>query len=257
MEFTFHEVKVRVNIPDMQALEQAVTARMAAGDGFALATINMDHLDKLKDDAGFRAAYLAQDFVVADGNPIVWLSRLAGRPVELIPGSDLVLPLASWAAASGVKVALVGSTKEALAASGARLRAEVPGLEIVAEIAPPMGFDPSGATGAEVLGEVGKSDAGLVFLALGAPKQEMFAARGRKDLPGVGFASIGAGLDFLAGRQKRAPAWVRAVAMEWLWRAATNPLRLGKRYLHSLIRLPGHMARALRLRMRERDVGNP
>lgn len=86
MEFTFGQATVRVTHPDAEAVLAAVEARLRAGQGFALATINLDHLVKLGRSAAFRAAYLAQDFVVADGNPIVWLSRLAGRPVRLVPG---------------------------------------------------------------------------------------------------------------------------------------------------------------------------
>jgi len=246
VRFTFEAQEIVVNIASPQALEQAVRARLGAGEGFALATINLDHLDKLKGDKQFRAAYGAQDFVVADGNPIVWLSRLAKRPVELIPGADLVVPLAGWARDCGVKLALVGTTEPALRRAAARLSALVPGLEIAATIAPPMGFDPTGKAAAQLLGALEGSGAGLVLVALGAPKQEIFAAHGRKVLPGVGFASIGAGLDFLAGSQRRAPRWVRALAMEWLWRALSNPLRLGRRYGRSLLALPGHALRAWR-----------
>lgn len=232
----------------MAALKAAVTARMTASSGFALATINLDHLDKIKQNTDFRTAYAAHDFVVADGNPIVWLSRLAKREVELLPGSELIIPMVQWAAASNVPVALVGSTANTLENAAKRLKNIVPELDICATIAPPMGFDPLGKSGELVLEELAKSGAGLAFLALGAPKQELFAARARRALPQLGLASIGAGLDFIAGTQNRAPAWVRMIAMEWLWRAALSPVRLGRRYAKSLISLPGHALKAWRLR---------
>ncbi len=248
VRFRFGTEEIEVNIPDRATLERKLRARLAAGEGFALATINLDHLDKLKRDAGFRRAYAAQDFVVADGNPIVWLSRLARRPVALLPGSDLVVPLARLAAEAGVKLALVGATRPVLEAAGARLAERVEGLEICAEIAPPMGFDPEGAEAGEILAALERAGAGLVLVALGAPKQEVFAARGRREVPRLGFASIGAGLDFIAGSQRRAPRWVRALALEWLWRALGNPRRLAGRYLRSALALPGHVWRAWRLR---------
>lgn len=230
------------------ALMADVARRFAGDDGFALATINLDHLVKLRRDPVFAEAYAAQDLVVADGNPIVWLSRLAGRPVELVPGSDLILPLAQAAADAGVSVALLGSTEPALTAAALALQARVPGLNVAACIAPPMGFDPAGPGADLVLEQVRSSGARLVFLALGAPKQERLAARGRRVLPDVGFASIGAGLDFLAGRQTRAPQWVRAIAMEWLWRMLSNPRRLAARYAECAVILPGQAVRAIRLR---------
>ncbi|WP_322865356.1 WecB/TagA/CpsF family glycosyltransferase [Aquicoccus sp. G2-2] len=248
MEFRIGVEVIRVNMPDAAALIAAARGRLRAREGFALATINLDHLVKLRTNDAFRAAYVAQDFIVADGNPIVWLSKLAGRGVSLVPGSDMVVPLAELAAQEGVPVALVGSTPESLRAAALALGRRASGLEIVAEIAPPMGFDPSGPGAEKVFGRIEASGARLVFLALGAPKQEMLAARGRERLPDVGFASIGAGLDFLAGSQMRAPRLVRAFAMEWAWRLAAAPGRFAGRYARCAAILPGQAVAAWRLR---------
>ncbi|PZX13449.1 exopolysaccharide biosynthesis WecB/TagA/CpsF family protein [Palleronia aestuarii] len=229
---------VRVTHADRDPFLDEIEARMRAGQGFTIATLNLDHVVKIAHDPAFRAAYLAQSHVVADGNPIVWLSRLAGREVELIPGSELIHPLCERAARTNTKVALLGSTEETLATAADRLAAAHPGLEVVARIAPAQGFDPDGAAAKEALEAVGASGAGLCLLALGAPKQERLAARAGPLLPRCGFVSIGAGLDFIAGTQTRAPDWVRAMAAEWLWRAAGNPRRLAARYLACLAILP-------------------
>lgn len=226
----------------------AVRERFRREEGFALATINLDHLVKLARSAPFLEAYAAHEMIVADGNPIVWLSKIARRPVALLPGSDLVIPLARLAAEEGVSVALIGSSEEALARSGARLESEAPGLRIAYRCAPAMGFDPASDAAAEILKELDASGAGLCFLALGAPKQEMLAARGRSLAPKAGFASIGAGLDFLSGHQTRAPEWVRKSKLEWFWRMASSPRRLIPRYAQCFAILPGQLAAALRLR---------
>ncbi len=245
MDYVGKSFRVTVNVPDRAALEREVSFRLAQGTGFALATLNLDHLVKLGRCARFRAAYAAQDLVTADGNPVVWMSRLAGAPVELVPGSDSIVPLARVAAAQGVPIALVGSTDATLAAAARRLEAEVPGLQVVARIAPEMGFDPEGAAAAQVFDRVGSSGAGLCLLAFGAPKQEMLAAVGRRRLPTMGFVSVGAGLDFIAGTQERAPRWMRRLALEWLWRALSQPARLGPRYLRCMAILPGQAWNAL------------
>jgi exopolysaccharide biosynthesis WecB/TagA/CpsF family protein len=250
VEFRFSGQAISVNVPDASALLDEVRARFRRGEGFALATINLDHLVKLRSSAAFLKAYAAQDLVVADGNPIVWLARLAGERIALVPGSDMVLPLAELAAGEGVPVALVGSTEASLAAAADEMRRLVPGLEIAARVAPPMGFDPEGAGAEAVFAGIEESGARMVFLALGAPKQEMLAARGRARLPAVGFASIGAGLDFLSGTQRRAPAWVRAIAMEWAWRMLSQPSRLVGRYARCFAILPGHMLGAWLMRFR-------
>lgn len=230
--------RVTVSIPDRPLLMLRIGERLSAGTGFALATLNLDHVVKLQAPGSFRRAYGAQDFVVADGNPIAWLSRLARRPVDVIPGSELIDPLCELAATKGVPVAFLGSTQETLDHAATVLKTRYPGLRIVARIAPPHGLDPEGAAAEAALAEVGTAGARLCFLALGAPKQEILAVLGREIVPGCGFISIGAGLDFIAGSQIRAPEWVRAIAMEWFWRMASNPRRLVRRYLLCALILP-------------------
>ena len=73
----------------------------------------------------------------------------------------------------------------------------------------------------------------------------------RRICPQVGFASVGAGIDFVTGKQRRAPRLFRAARMEWLWRAALSPKRLGPRYVRGALILPGHALRALRERPRQ------
>jgi len=248
VELRAANMTLRIAPRDRADLEAEVARRLAAGEGFALATINLDHLVKLRRDPAFRAAYERHDLIVADGNPIVWLSRLARRPVGLVPGSDMVVPLARLAAAAGVGVALVGSTEAALRGAEDGLKARVPGLRVVARIAPPMGFDPAGPQSAQVIDALAASGAGLCLLALGAPKQEIFAARARQALPRLGLAGIGAGLDFLSGEQRRAPLWVRQLAMEWLWRLLLQPRRMIPRYARCARILPGLALQAWRLR---------
>lgn len=239
-----------VTVPDQKALLADVSARFQAGQGFSVATLNLDHVVKLARDSDFRAAYQAQTHVTADGNPIVWLSRLAGQDISLVPGSELIDPIAALAAAQNVPVALFGATQDALEAAAAALETRHPGLKVVLCRAPAMGFDPQGAAAGDDIDAIGASGAGLCFLALGAPKQEVFAARAQASLPNVGFVSIGAGLDFIAGTQRRAPAWVRALAAEWLWRLSGNPRRLAARYGACILALPGLFLRALRARRR-------
>ncbi len=245
MKFEFGSEVIRVTQADRDALLAAVEARLMAGAGFALATLNLDHLVKLRRSVSFQRAYAAQDFVVADGNPIVWLARLAGQDLGLVPGSELVVPLGALAAKIGVPLVFLGSTDAALAGAKAALIARIPGLRVVRMIAPPMGFDPEGPEAAAMLAQLAELGPALCFVALGAPLQEILSARGRSLAPQIGFASVGAGLDFLAGHQRRAPKWVRALALEWLWRALSDPRRLIPRYAACTAILPGQVLAAL------------
>jgi N-acetylglucosaminyldiphosphoundecaprenol N-acetyl-beta-D-mannosaminyltransferase len=238
-----------VNFPTEAALLADVEACLQRGQGFAIATLNLDHVVKLRRDPAFRAAYLAQSHVVADGNPIVWMSRLAGRrDVALVPGSELIAPVAAMSARLGVPLAFLGSTEPVLRAAAAQLEADHPGLKVAACLAPPYGFDPTGPAADALLDQVAASGARICLLALGAPKQEVLAARGFQRHPQLGFLSIGAGLDFIAGHQKRAPVWVRRIAMEWLWRMLSNPKRLARRYLDCALVMPSLAGKALAAR---------
>jgi len=244
---------VRITTPDRATLLDQLSDRMARRQGFTLATLNLDHVVKLDHDPAFREAYMAHSHVVADGNPIVWLCRMAdykvdGAEVELLPGSELVKPLLDLAGRHDVPVALVGSTADTLATAAARIEAAHPGVRIVARIAPAFPFDAQGADADAVIDELRASGARMVFLALGAPRQEVFAARAARQLPDCGFASVGAGIDFIAGSQHRAPAWVQRMAMEWAWRMLSNPRRLAGRYAGCFAVLPAlvRTARAAR-----------
>lgn len=221
-----------------------LSGKMQERSGYTLATVNLDHCVKLKENSEFKLAYKAHSHVVADGNPIIWLSRLAGKSVDLVPGSELILPLAELAARHKVPIALFGATEQSLDAAAKVLRAKFPDLQIVATISPPFGFDPRGQSANDLIAQLKKSGARLCFVALGAPKQEIFAVRAAAEIPECGFASIGAGLDFIAGSQKRAPVWVQRIAMEWLWRLAENPKRLAKRYGSCIAILPELMKAA-------------
>ena len=145
-------------------------------------------------------------------------------------------------------MALVGATEGSLTAAAKSLAERNPGLNVAMIHAPAMGFDPAGKEAGEIIDRLAAVDARLVYLALGAPRQERFAARAQKALPRAGFLSIGPGLDFVSGAQTRAPRWVRAIAAEWLWRLALSPRRLAGRYGAGILAVPGLTLRALRTR---------
>ena len=240
---------IRVNVTSQHGLLQDLEQRLCKKQGFCLATLNLDHVVKLRQPGPFRDAYTKHTHVTADGRPIVWLSRLAGHSVQLIPGSDLMLPLIELAARRKVPIAFFGSSQDALDRAAETLLAQFPGLNIAARIAPPMGFDPQSALADTFIAQIRASGAQLVFLALGAPKQEVFATRAFEVMPQVGFASIGAGVDFIAGEQTRAPRIVRALAGVWLWRLSQDPSRLLSRYLACFAILPSLTSRAIRARL--------
>jgi exopolysaccharide biosynthesis WecB/TagA/CpsF family protein len=220
-----------INVSDTTDAVDRIVAAAKAGAGFSVVTLNMDHLVKLRSNAQFRRAYNSAKFITADGYPVL---RLAGRKhkrFERVTGADLIVPLVKASAREKLPVYLFGATAGVLEKAGAELASLNQTLNIVGTCAPSTNFDPTGSEAVAVIDRITESGARICFVALGAPKQEIFAAHAIERGATVGFICIGAGLDFIAGTQVRAPRAMRALGMEWLWRLASNPRRLGGRYV--------------------------
>ncbi len=218
-----------------QALAR-VSDLVERGEGGTVFTPNVDHLLVAHDDAAFREAYASADLSLVDGTPVLWICRLLGLPVrEKVSGSDLVRPLMAAAAASGLRVYLLGATPEVARRALAVLVAEVPGLQIVGTSSPWIDMSQPPSARDSVRAELRRAQADLVLVALGAPKAEKFSHECRDALRPAVLVCIGAGLDFVAGAVRRAPPWMSACALEWLFRLAQEPRRLWRR---SLLRGP-------------------
>lgn len=118
------------------------------------------------------------------------------------------------------------------------LKRRVGELDVVGTYAPCASFNPESPEADTAIERIRQSGARLCFVALGAPRQEIFAARCLEFAPGVGFVCVGAALDFLAGTQVRAPRFFQEHGLEWLWRLSSNPQRLAARYLRCAAVLP-------------------
>ena len=219
-----------VNLATRADAIAAMLGAAGAGHGFTLFTLNLDHLVKRRADAAFRAAYARATFVTADGAPVVRLTRAQSPRIQRTTGADLVAPLCRAAAANGVPLYLFGATQSSLDKAALALCAQYPGLAIAGAEAPPFGFDPLSAAADAAAARMAESGARIVLLALGAPKQELFADRAFAQHPGLGFVCIGAALDFISGEQARAPKLFQAIGFEWLWRLGSQPRRLAARY---------------------------
>jgi exopolysaccharide biosynthesis WecB/TagA/CpsF family protein len=233
----------------ISALPLTETAALICHDAGSAAaqnvfTLNLDHIVKMRKDATFRAAYRRAGLITADGFPIALACNLRGKRVSRVAGSDLIAPISAEAARSGKSIYLFGSSSQVVTKASRLLRERNPGLTIAGVSAPPLGFDPGSEDARRCIATIGNSGADLCFIALGAPKQELFADYAKRLLPNISFVCIGAGLDFIAGTQVRAPHWMQRWGLEWLWRAASDPQRLLYRYLLCMGALPGILARA-------------
>jgi len=171
------------------------------------------------------------DMVTPDGQPVRWALNLLHRTglKDRVYGPELMLRLCREAPRSGVSIYLYGGTPESLDKLMANLTKRCPGLEIAGYESPP--FRPlTEEEDRAVVERINASGAGLVFIGLGCPKQDIFAGEHRDRIAGVQLC-VGAAFDFHAETKPMAPQWMQRRGLEWLYRLLKEPRRLGRRYL--------------------------
>lgn len=195
-------------------------------------TPNVDHMVRIRDDREYANVVRQADLVLADGQPIVWVSRLLGRGLkERVPGSDLLPQLCGWAAEAGYRVFFLGG--DAGAADRARdvLVRRYPGLQVVGTYCPPYGFESSPQENAKAISAVREAHPDILFVGLGSPKQERWIAAHMDEYQVPVSIGVGISFSFVAGDVKRAPRWVQRAGLEWLHRLYCEPHRLWRRYI--------------------------
>jgi exopolysaccharide biosynthesis WecB/TagA/CpsF family protein len=205
-------------------------------------TPNVDHLVRFNEDQLFREHYQAADYVLLDSRFAAYALRIVkGIRLRVCTGSDLTAALFSKIVEPSDRIVIVGGSEGA-----ARAIADIYGLTNLRHHNPPMGFaqDPEAVdTCLEFIES--QSPFRFCFLAVGSPQQEALAAllQARGIARGMALC-VGASLNFLIGSEKRAPAWVQNLALEWLFRLAQDPKRLARRYLIRGPRFFGYIRRA-------------
>lgn len=211
------------------------------GQGGAVFTPNVDHIVKAASNSAFRRAYSRASLSLADGMPLIWASHLLGCPLpERVAGSDLLEPVLRLAARRGWRVYLLGGAP-GVAEATARLLTESMGIVVAGWDDGRIESDGSDATGGS-FERAAAAQAHLVFVALGPPKQELWIDRARDVIHPAVALGVGASLDFLVGKYKRAPRWMGAVGLEWAYRLGQEPRRLWRRYLVEAPRFIGIVA---------------
>lgn len=218
------------------SLEQAaahVLEEMDSGRGGWVVTTNLDHMRRLGRDADFREVCERASLRVADGAPIVWVSRLVGEALPgRVAGSDLVPLLVSGCAVHGRRVFFLGGDPGVAERAAAKFREQNPGLVVAGTLCPLPGFEVGNGWAQSLAAAINASGADVVFVALGSPKQEYVIDQVRGNVgPSVWWLGVGITLSFVSGDVRRAPAWMRVWGLEWAHRLVQEPRRLARRYL--------------------------
>ena len=207
---------------------------------------NVHSVISAKADSALKKALKSADMRTPDGAPLAWLMRKIGWPTQQrINGPDLMWKLLSASEQLQIPVFLLGSTESTLNHLEKKLCVAFPKLRLVGQVSPPFRAL-TAKEDDELIALISSSGARILFVGLGCPKQEKWMATHRQRLPMV-MVGVGAAFDYHAGSLARAPIrWQRA-GLEWLYRLAMEPKRLGCRYLVTntlfLLALPGQLWR--------------
>lgn len=230
---------------DDLTLEEAVAAgeKLAQGPGFSyVVTPNPEIVDLARADAGYRDLLNGAGLVLPDGIGVVYAAKLLGRPLKgRVPGIDFATGLLDRLAKNGGKLFLLGAKPGVAEQAAERLKAAHPGLVICGT------NDGYFKDSAPVVEKIKEAAADVVFVCLGAPKQEKWMAQYG---PGTGahlMAGLGGALDVYAGNVKRAPVLWQKLGMEWAYRLIRQPSRIGR-----MAKLPLFLVDARRQSKKER-----
>lgn len=218
----------------LDAVEAAVAAARAGAPARPLAVFsaNVDMIVRAARDASFAADLAAGDVVVPDGVPVLWMARGLGRRLpERVAGVDLVAALAARAAPRGWSIFLIGGRPGVAERAAERLARRSPGLRVAGTLAPPEGFDGDPSERERAARAVRAARPEVVLVGLGAPRQERWILSERERLGSAALIAVGGAFDMLSGARRRAPGPVQRAGLEWIWRMAQEPRRLGRRYL--------------------------
>lgn len=237
---------VPIDRVDMDGAMARLRAALRHRRQVQVATVNMDFLVRAQRHPELRAVLGRTELNVADGMPVVWLSRLLGRPVPgRVAGADMAPLLVAEAAASGASVFLLGGEHGVAEVAVRRLTRDHPGLRIAGWHEPPRArLDEM--DNERLIELVADSGADLLLVALGNPKQELWIDRYRHRLPGVAVAiGVGCVFDLWAERVYRAPTWMQRTGLEWLHRLLAEPRRLAGRHASGTVWLALLASRSL------------
>jgi N-acetylglucosaminyldiphosphoundecaprenol N-acetyl-beta-D-mannosaminyltransferase len=182
------------------------------------------------DSLEFRNIVNSADIVTPDGMPLVWMLRLKGRKnQQRVYGPTLMLYVLERAAQEHIPVGFYGSKPAVLESLVKRMQAKYPGLNVAYSFSPPFRMLNSDED-AEVVSNVKKSGAKILFVGLGCPKQERWMAAHRGKIPSV-MLGVGAAFNIHAGVRNQAPVWLQGAGLEWAYRFFQEPNRLWRRYV--------------------------
>jgi N-acetylglucosaminyldiphosphoundecaprenol N-acetyl-beta-D-mannosaminyltransferase len=205
-------------------VDTALARRNTAQRPLVFTSANGQVLSMCARDARIRDLFLGADLIHADGMPLVFVSRFLNKtPLpERVATTDLYHDTAIVAQRHGASIYLLGATKAVVDQAARRTRELYPDLKIAGYNS---GYFRRGGDEERIIADINHARPDILWLGLGAPAEQAFAARNRDKLHGVGL------INFVSGKNSRAPAWMQRLGLEWVYRIYLEPRRLAGRYL--------------------------
>lgn len=220
-----------INNVTMSETVEAIEQMIAADKKSYVVAINVDVVMKIEADPYLKKIVDDADMVLVDGKPLVWISKLHGRPLkEKVSGSDLVPLLCEVAAKNGYKVFIIGGKEGSAERAKQRLEEKLPDIKIVGTYAPPFGFEKDDAELERINRMISQAHPDLLITCFGCPKQEKWIYENIEKYDAKVSICAGATVDFLAGNVTRAPRWMSEHGLEWFYRFLQEPKRMFRRY---------------------------
>lgn len=195
---------------------------IAEGGPHQICTVNPEFVMEARRNGAFAAVLESADLCIPDGVGLLWAARRLGRPLpERVTGSDGVPLIAARAARQGWRLFLLGAAPGVAQRAAGVLADRYPGLQVVGTFA----GTPSDEDASEIVSRIRAAGPDVLFVAYGAPRQDLWIARHGPALQVPAMMGVGGSLDFVAGVQRRAPRLVRRLNLEWLYRLVTQPWR--------------------------------
>lgn len=220
-----------INNVTMSETVEAIEQMIAADKKSYVVAINVDVVMKIEADPYLKKIVDDADMVLVDGKPLVWISKLHGRPLkEKISGSDLVPLLCEISAKKGYSIFIIGGKDGIAAQARQRLEQKLPGIRIAGTYAPPFGFENDQEELDKINRMISEAHPDLLIACFGCPKQEKWIYENIEKYDAKVSVCAGATVDFLAGNVKRAPKWMSEHGLEWFYRFLQEPRRMFRRY---------------------------
>ena len=222
---------VLVDQVDLDGAVERIERLVRSPGAHQIVTVNLDFLSIARRNATFMDTLNQADLAVADGMPLVWLSRWQGTPLtQRIAGVELFAACCEVAAGDGRSVFLLGAAPGVADEVRAKLEQRYPGLQVVGAYAPPVG-QLTQQEDDRIVAMIRQVAPHFLFVALGAPRQDLWIRAHLSELHVPVSMGVGCVFDLYAGAVKRAPSWMQRMGLEWAFRLGQEPARLWRRYL--------------------------